>query len=851
MFILAYTLSMMKLFDYQEEARTNIYNAWGRVPNVLFTLPCRGGKTVIFSSIIEDEPGASVVLQHRSELIMQSSLTLARRGIEHRVIGPSQLANACTKAHVLDTGMNFVNPTARVGVASVQTMVNIRQSDPWLKRIKLWVSDECFPAGSLVDGRPIESLVVGDYVNAFDDLTGRFESKKIVRLFKNKKPNQMVRVCIKGHHVIQCTLNHPFYTLRGWINAGNLLITDKVLHYDNMLHLQQPDRGFRNTTPERLISKNRASVLSRSGLHKNISSKMLIGNDVKNKQEICLETNDRKKPHAFRRNSAESINQFKSDGAQAFYPRGERETRNNCRTEFKYPFRRFKFCSPIHPTNFAENIQRGNFANPFQNRFGKSKVKNCNRNRWEFPQCTGETCPRQKERIVSDWVGVESVTVQERGSVGFPGGDFVYNIEVDGLHTYTVNNIVVHNCHHCIQGSTWEKVTNMLPNAHGLGVTATPIRADRKGLGRHANGLFDELVIGPTMRDLIDRGRICDYRLFSPNNDIDLSNVPTTSGGDFSPEPLRDAVHKSHIVGDCVNHYLKFGEGKQFLMFTVDVESAISQAEAFRQAGISCEAVSGKTEPTVRMNAIRNVKNRTIRGLVNCDLFGEGTDLPEVEVVIMGRPTQSYGLFVQQFCRPLTKLPGKDFGIVIDAVRNTRISVGDTEYGRHPLPDAPIKWSLDTAPKRVKSVDENQIMIRVCQACSGAYDKVVYGFSCPYCMFKNLPAERSKPEQVDGDLSELTPEALAAMRGQIEVVQHLPKIPYNATQVIENSIKKRYREHMDALALLKEVIAIWAASKTDIGKAQREFYLTFGIDVMTAQTLKTKDALLLIERVLK
>lgn len=539
---------MMKLFDYQVEARANIYNAWGRVPNVLFTLPCRGGKTVIFSSIIGDEPGAAVVLQHRSELIMQSSLTLARRGIEHRIIGPAQLANACTKSHVMDTDMNFVNPTARVGVASVQTMVNIRQSDPWLKRINLWVADEV---------------------------------------------------------------------------------------------------------------------------------------------------------------------------------------------------------------------------------------------------------------------------------------------------------------HHCIKGSTWEKVIDMLPNARGLGVTATPLRADKKGLGRHANGLFDELVIGPSMRDLIDRGRICEYRLFSPNNDIDLSKVPLSSGGDFSPEPLREAVHKSHIVGDCVKHYLNYTPGKQFLMFTVDVESAIEQAEAFRQAGVPCEAVSGKTDTTVRMNAIGNLKNGTILGLVNCDLFGEGTDLPEVEVVILGRPTESYGLFVQQFCRPLTKLPGKTHGIIIDAVRNTRISVGDTEYGRHPLPDAPIEWTLDAAPKRGKSLDPQPVMIRVCQSCSGAYDKVIYGFTCPYCRFKNIPAIRSKPEQVDGDLAELTPETLAAMRGQIEAIQNPPKIPYNATKVAENSIKKRHREHLDALALLREVIATWGVGKTNIPQAQREFYLTFGIDVMSAQALKTKEALNLIERILK
>jgi superfamily II DNA or RNA helicase len=93
---------------------------------------------------------------------------------------------------------------------------------------------------------------------------------------------------------------------------------------------------------------------------------------------------------------------------------------------------------------------------------------------------------------------------------------------------------ITDECHHAVIKSTYEKVVKMLPNARGLGVTATPLRADGKGLGAHAHGLFHHMIIGPSMRDLIDRNRICDYRLFSPNNDVDLTNVPISSSGDFS-----------------------------------------------------------------------------------------------------------------------------------------------------------------------------------------------------------------------------------------------------------------------------------------------------------------------------
>jgi hypothetical protein len=298
-----------------------------------------------------------------------------------------------------------------------------------------------------------------------------------------------------------------------------------------------------------------------------------------------------------------------------------------------------------------------------------------------------------------------------------------------------------------------------------------------------------------------------------------------------------------------VKHYFNFLGGLRALAFTVDVESAIEQAAAFNQAGIPSAAVSGKTDPRERQDAIRKIKRGDLKVLVNCDLFGEGTDLPEVEAVIFERPTESFGLFVQQFCRPLTVRPGKSHGIIVDAVRNVRIQVNGNTVGRHPLPDSQMVWSLDNQTKRSKGSETFVTQLRTCSNCAAAYDKTIYGMFCPYCATQYNPPQRSAPAHVDGDLFELSPEALAELRGQLEAVERAPKIPHGADKIIVNSIQKRHREKLEAVTELRQSIALWAAGKQDIPRAQREFYASFGVDVWTAQTLKTAEIKQLIEKV--
>lgn len=394
-------------------------------------------------------------------------------------------------------------------------------------------------------------------------------------------------------------------------------------------------------------------------------------------------------------------------------------------------------------------------------------------------------------------------------------------------------------CHHLLADNKWGKATKLFPNAKGLGVTATPTRADGRGLGRHADGLMDAMVESPGMRDLIGMGYLTDYRIFAPPSDINLAAVPTSASGDFSPEPLRAAVHKSHIVGDVVSHYLRIAPGKLGVTFAVDVESATEIAAAYRQAGVPSEVVSADTPPALRAAILARFARGDLKQLLNVDLFGEGFDLPAIEVVSMARPTQSFALYSQQFGRALRPLEGKSHAIVIDHVSNVL---------RHGLPDAPRVWTLDRREKRARGKPDDVIPVRTCPSCLSVYERIYR--ECPFCGHYPEPAGRSGPEMVDGDLAELTPEALARLRGEIDKPL---VIPYNATPEIAGAVKKRHHEKAQAQAALREAMAQWGGHRVaegmSLSQAQRRFWLAFGIDVASAQTLGRAEAEALTERI--
>lgn len=389
--------------------------------------------------------------------------------------------------------------------------------------------------------------------------------------------------------------------------------------------------------------------------------------------------------------------------------------------------------------------------------------------------------------------------------------------------------------HHVLRENKWGKACRMFPNARGVGWTATPGRADGYGLGRTSDGVFDAMVQGPSMRWLIDNRYLTDYRVFCPPSDVDLSNVTVTASGDYSPPKLREAVHKSHIVGDIVEHYKRIAPGKLGITFAVDVEHAEEITRAFRAAGVRAEIVTSDTPDGLRASILRRFRNREIDQLVNVDLFGEGFDLPAIEVVSMGRPTASFNLFAQQFGRALRLLAGKSHGLIIDHVGNVL---------RHGLPDRQRSWSLGRRERR-KAYEQSDVEpMRICAECTAPYSR--FKTQCPYCGFEAEPPSRAAPEFVDGDLIELDPAVLADMRGEVERIDGDPPRLGHVDGIAQAGMAKQWRARQEAQRELRASIALWAGWQDtqgrDLHEQYRRFYHGFGVDVLSAQALGTPEA---------
>ncbi|MEX5385604.1 helicase-related protein, partial [Cronobacter muytjensii] len=153
-----------------------------------------------------------------------------------------------------------------------------------------------------------------------------------------------------------------------------------------------------------------------------------------------------------------------------------------------------------------------------------------------------------------------------------------------------------------------------------------------KGLGAHADGVFDTMVEGPSMRELIELGYLTDYDIYAPESDYHRPTVVGNSG-DYTRDGMRAAAKQSKIVGDVVASYLKFASGKLGVTFVPDLETAAEMAAQFNAAGIPAEVVSSESTDEERISALRRFENRQLLQLVNVDLFGEGFDLPAIEVL--------------------------------------------------------------------------------------------------------------------------------------------------------------------------------------------------------------------------
>lgn len=313
------------------------------------------------------------------------------------------------------------------------------------------------------------------------------------------------------------------------------------------------------------------------------------------------------------------------------------------------------------------------------------------------------------------------------------------------IDKYPVPKIIfVDECH--LAASTgWSKVIEFYKQSGCwvVGLTASPWRLDSRGLGK----LFDTMICGPSMRELISQGYLSNYKYYAPSKP-DLSGIGIV-GGDYNKKDLINRIESDNvIVGNAIYHYQKYASGLRAVVYCPSISHSKRVADEFCLSGIPAKHIDGDTPDDERIQTAIDFASGKILVLCNVELITTGYDLASqsgqnvtIEAIIMLRPTKSLSLYLQMVGRGLRK---KDFpAVILDHASNAL---------EHGLPCDDRHWTLEDREKGVRKTGDRVEPVRHCWPGCGFCHKPAP--VCPNCG-KVYEVQSREIEEVDGELAEI------------------------------------------------------------------------------------------------
>lgn len=329
---------------------------------------------------------------------------------------------------------------------------------------------------------------------------------------------------------------------------------------------------------------------------------------------------------------------------------------------------------------------------------------------------------------------------------------------------------------HLACSNTFKKIIEHYDGAVIIGLTATPIRTDGRGLGE----IYSDMVQVVPMRKLIDDGHLVQPRVFAPFIP-DLKKFRTVRG-DYDAQQVNGEMDKATLIGDIVTHWKSHAAGRKTIVFASSIAHSQHIVESFGHAGISARHLDGTTPAPLRDKTLREWREGKFDVLSNMGLFIEGLDVPEAACCILARPTQSVTVYLQSVGRVMRPAKGKTDCVILDHAGLTH-SLG--------LVDEEREWSLEGKKKKSKKGEsEKAPSVTVCADCFAAFSRAEHT-ACPECG-KEVERGTGRNIEVDdsSELIELTSEMMQALRERKK--QEL-KAARTKEQLIELGNSRGYR----------------------------------------------------------
>jgi superfamily II DNA or RNA helicase len=283
------------------------------------------------------------------------------------------------------------------------------------------------------------------------------------------------------------------------------------------------------------------------------------------------------------------------------------------------------------------------------------------------------------------------------------------------------------------------EISKRFPDAKILGVTATPERLDGRGL----SDLYETMVMGPSIRELVELGFLSDVEYYQPpTKGIEkLHRI----GTEYKADELEALLETRKIYGESIRHYKKHADGKPCIVFCRSIKLAEDTAAKFREAGYKFESIDGKMAKGRRKALLDGLRSGKLHGLTSVDLVIYGLDIGRVKCIIMLRPTLSRALFSQMIGRGLRPTDDGSKCVIIDHVNNY------LQHG-HPLEDH--DWAFRGREKRKPRKQDNELIARLCPELDFLY---CHKKSCVGCKHNSTGRKNRKEELIDVDLVKVKP----------------------------------------------------------------------------------------------